>query len=254
MELDLRGRTAYVSGGTEGIGRGIVEALAAEGVHIFVAARSRDRLAGLAEDITRRFGVDCAWAAADFSVAGQAGRSAEAALTSFGTVDIVINNAGRSLPLPLDAPAGEWHAGFQLNFLSHLEVILALAPGMRHRRWGRIVNIMGVSFRSPRKVSAGTPAKFALLATSKALAAELAEDEVTINAVGVGKIESTQINEMYYTDAADRAAFAAAEIPLRRFGAPADVAHAVTFLASSAASYITGSVLTVDGGLNKFVF
>ena len=253
MELDLRGRTAFVSGGTEGIGRGIVEALAAEGVRTFVVARSRDRLAGLADDITRRFAVECAWADADFLVAGEAGRSAQTALASFGSVDIVINNAGRSLPLPLDAPAGEWHAGFQLNFLSHLEVIRALAPGMRNRRWGRIINIMGVSFRSPRKVSAGTPAKFALLATSKALAAELAQDAVTINAVAVGKIESAQINEMYFTDAAERAAFASAEIPLGRFGAPADVAHAVTFLASSAASYMTGSVLTVDGGLNKFV-
>jgi 3-oxoacyl-[acyl-carrier protein] reductase len=152
------------------------------------------------------------------------------------------------LPADLDAPTADWQAGYQLNFLSHVEAIRCALPQMVDRRWGRIVSIAGVSSRQPRTVSAGTAAKSALIYTGKALAAGVAPFGVTINTVAIGMVESHQINEIYYPTAEARAAYAEREIPMGRFGRPEEVAAAVLFLASEAASYTTGSALTVDGG------
>jgi 3-oxoacyl-[acyl-carrier protein] reductase len=250
MELGLKDKTALVSGGTQGIGLGIALALAEEGVRTFLVARDAARLEATALELERRFGTECRWAVADYSIQGGGVRAAEKALSEFGRIDLLVNNAGRSLPLPVDAPSQDWFDGFQLNFLSHLEAIRTVSPAMKADGWGRIVNIIGTSFRSPAKVSVGTPAKYALLATSKVLSRELAPHGVTVNSVSVGKIESNQINEIYYPDAAVRDSIAR-EIPLGRFGQPDDVAHAVVWLASTAAAYVTGSVVTVDGGQSR---
>jgi 3-oxoacyl-[acyl-carrier protein] reductase len=236
MDLGLAGRRAFVSGATQGIGRAVVETLAAEGADVHLVARDAERLAAIAEETAAKYGVRCTWRSADFTVPGEAGAAADAA----GAVDVVVNNAGRSRPATLDTPAEEWRDSQQLNFLSHLEVVRALLPGMRERRWGRIVNVTGAAYRAPLQLNSGTIAKYGLVNAAKNLAREVAREGVTVNTVTVGLVESGQIH------AADFPVDAL--IPMGRLGTPAEVAAAVAFLASDQARYTTGSTVTVDGG------
>jgi 3-oxoacyl-[acyl-carrier protein] reductase len=236
MDLGLSGRRAFVSGATQGIGRAVVEVLAAEGADVVLVARDAERLAAVAEETAARHGVRCTWHSADFATPGGAGAAAEAA----GEVDVVVNNAGRSRPATLDTPAAEWAESQQLNFLSHLEVIRVLLPGMRDRGWGRIVNVTGTAYRAPLQLNSGTIAKYGLVNTATNLAREVARSGVTVNTVTVGLVESGQIR------AADHPVDSM--IPMGRLGTPAEVAAAVAFLASDQARYTTGSTVTVDGG------
>jgi 3-oxoacyl-[acyl-carrier protein] reductase len=248
MDLGLAGRRALVSGATQGIGRGVVDALAEEGADLFLTARDPDRLADTAEQIEAKYGVRCRWHSADFGVPGQAGDAAQTAIATLGGIDILVNNAGRSLPASLDTTTDEWQESSQLNFLSHLEAIRAVLPGMRERRWGRIVNVTGAAYRAPQQLNMGTIAKYGLVNTAKMTAREVARTGITVNTVTVGLIESHQINEIHYPDAHHRLATANELIPMGRLGSPAEVAAAVAFLASEQATYITGSTVTVDGG------
>jgi 3-oxoacyl-[acyl-carrier protein] reductase len=247
MDLGIAGRRALVSGATQGIGHGVVQALAAEGTDLFLAARDPGRLARTARDIEEKYGVRCGWHSADFGVPGQAANAAETAISALGGIDILINNAGRSLPASLHTPTGEWQASSQLNFLSHVEAIRTVLPGMQERGWGRIVNVTGAAYRAPQHLNMGTIAKYGILNTAKLVAREVARTGVTVNTVTVGLIESHQINEIHYRGAEQRDTMADESIPMGRLGSPAEVAAAVLFLASQQATYITGSTITVDG-------
>jgi 3-oxoacyl-[acyl-carrier protein] reductase len=248
MELGLAGRRALVSGATQGIGLSVVEALAAEKTDLFLTARDPGRLARTAQDVEEKHGVRCAWHSADFSVPGQAVSAAEAAISAFGGIDVLVNNAGRSLPATLDTSTEQWWGSTQLNFLSHVEAIRTVLPGMRERGWGRIVNVTGAAYRAPQQLNMGTIAKYGILNTAKLVAREVARTGITVNTVTVGLIESHQINEIHYPDDEQRQAAADESIPMGRLGSPAEVASAVLFLASDRATYITGSTITVDGG------
>lgn len=250
MDFGLSGRRAFLSGATQGIGRAVVDVLAAEGVDLFLAARDEERLSAVAEETAEKFGVRCAWRSADFTTPGAAGEAAEAALAEFGGIDVLVNNAGRSRPATLDTPAAEWRESQQLNFLSHLEVIRVVLPGMRERGWGRIVNVTGAHYRAPQELNSGTIAKYGQLNLAKNLARAEARAGITVNTVTVGLIESHQLMTIHYTDAEDRARLVDQMIPMGRLGAPEEVAAAVAFLASDQARYTTGSTVTVDGGVD----
>jgi 3-oxoacyl-[acyl-carrier protein] reductase len=247
MDLGLTGRRAFISGATQGIGHGVVRALAAEGTDLFLAARDPDRLAATVQLVEEEYGVRCGWHSADFGVPGQAETAVRTAISALGGIDILVNNAGRSLPATLDTPAEEWQASSQLNFLSHVEAIRTVLPGMKERGWGRIVNVTGAAYRAPQQFNMGTIAKYGTVNTAKLVAREVARAGVTVNTVTVGLIESHQINEIHYSEQQRRAA-ADESIPMGRLGTPAEVAAAVVFLASEQATYITGSTITVDGG------
>jgi 3-oxoacyl-[acyl-carrier protein] reductase len=248
MDLGLAGRRALVSGATQGIGHGVVQALAAEGTDLFLTARDPGRLARTAQHVEEKYGVRCGWHSADFGLPGQADGAAQTAISTLGGVDILVNNAGRSQPATLDTTTEEWQASSQLNFLSHVEAIRAVLPGMRQREWGRIVNVTGAAYRAPQQLNMGTIAKYGIVNTAKLVAQEEARAGITVNTVTVGLIESHQINEIHYPDARQRLAAADESIPIGRLGSPAEVAAAVLFLASEQATYITGSTITVDGG------
>ncbi|WP_344867200.1 SDR family oxidoreductase [Amycolatopsis ultiminotia] len=248
MDLGIAGRRALVSGATQGIGRGVVDALAGEGVDLFLIARGSELLARTAEEIEARYDVRCRWHSADFGVPGQPAAAAEAAIAGFGGIDIVVNNAGRSMPASLESTTEEWHASSQLNFLSHVEVTRTVLPGMRERGWGRIINVTGAAYRAPQQFNMGTIAKYGLVNVAKMTAREVARTGVTVNTVTVGLIESHQINESQFPDERQRRAIADEFIPAGRFGTPAEVAAAALFLASEQAGYVTGSTVTVDGG------
>ncbi|MGH7119045.1 MAG: SDR family oxidoreductase [Acetobacteraceae bacterium] len=250
MDLQLKGRTALVSGASAGIGRAIAAALAAEGVKLVLVARRGELLAALSADIVAGGGERPALVPQDMLAPDAAERIAGAALGALGKVEILVNCAGGSRPLAPDAPQAAWEEAMTLNFTRHRELTHALLPQMIATAWGRVLNISGKS--EPDRLNAAYAAKAALHAWAKGLSREVGKHAITVNSIAPGRIMSEQIRRNY--PPAERARFAAAEIPLGRYGEPEELAALAVFLASPLAGYITGAVIPVDGGLRRYSF
>jgi len=241
MDFELKDRTCLVTGASAGIGAGIARLLAEQGVRVAATARRVDR-------IERHRNVTPI--GADITSADDLVRLARDATTALGQVDILVNCAGGSRPTTLDAGEVFWDEAFALNFTSARRLTTALLPGMRRRRWGRIVNISGTM--EPRGLNAAVAAKAALHLWAKGLACEVAAEGVTVNTIQPGRINSEQILEKLHPTEEARRAFIERNIPIGYFGEPEDIAHLVAFLASPRARYITGTVIPVDGGMRNF--
>ena len=246
MDLELKGRTALVTGASAGIGRGIALALAAEGVRLAVTARRRERLEALEKETGARLVV----IEQDFMAEGAPQRIAAAALAGLGSVDILVNNAGGSRPFKLDASEAQWEEAMTLNFTRQRQLAHALLAQMVARKWGRIINITGKS--EPEGVNGAFAAKAAMHAWAKGLSREVGRHGITVNCIPPGRIMSEQIERNYTPEY--RQWQAEHEIPMGRYGEPADLAHLACFLASPRAGYITGAVIPVDGGLRRYQF
>ncbi len=251
MDLGLNGKTALVTGASQGIGRGVARLLAMEGVRVVGAARRVDLIAELARDVREVGGAEILPIAMNLYDDDAAERLAADALAAVGAIDILMNVAGASRPIAFDAPRDAWLEGMTLNFFRLRELTHALVPQMRARRFGRIVNVTGTS--EPRMLNAAFTAKAAVHVWSKGLSREVARDGVTVNCLQPGRIHSEQIAKRYPTAEAERE-YAEAEIPMARFGEPAEIGAVAVFLASTAASYVTGTVIPVDGGSSRFAF
>jgi 3-oxoacyl-[acyl-carrier protein] reductase len=241
MDFELKDRTCLVTGASAGIGAGIVRLLAEQGARVAATARRVDR-------IERHRNVTPI--TADITSAGDLSRLAREAAAALGRVDILVNCAGGSRPTTVDAGEDVWEEAFALNFTSARRLATALMPGMRQRRWGRIVNISGTM--EPRGINAAVAAKAALHLWAKGLACEVAADGVTVNTIQPGRINSEQILQKLHPTEEARRAFIERHIPIGYFGEPEDIAHLVAFLASPRARYITGTVIPVDGGMRNF--
>lgn len=250
MDLQLRDKTALVTGASMGIGRAIAKSLAAEGVHVAAVARRMELLESLAEEIAANGGRHPALIRQDIMPEGAAEMLRDAALAALGHVDILINNAGGSRALPVDAPEERWIEAMTLNFTRHRQIAHALLPQMIAQRWGRIINITGKS--EPENLNAAFAAKAAVHAWAKGLSREVGKYGITVNSIPPGRIMSEQIRRNYPEDY--RTAFAEKEIPVRYWGDPGDLAVLAVFLASPLARYITGTVIPVDGGLRRYQF
>lgn len=251
MDLQLRGKTALVTGASMGIGRAIAKGLAAEGASVAIAARRRELLDTLADEITAAGGAKPALIVIDVVPEGAPQRLAEAARDALGRVDILINSAGGSQPaIGVDAPEEAWSQSMTLNFVRVRQLTHAVLPDMIERRWGRVINISGKS--EPDALIAATPAKAAVHAWSKGLSREVGKHGITVNCIPPGRIMSEQIRRKY--SEAYRAEQSAKEIPVGRYGEPEELAALAVFLASPIARYITGAVLPVDGGLRRYAF
>lgn len=249
MKLGLEERTALVTGATTGIGRGIAEVLAAEGVKLAIAGRNREGLAEVAGSIAAGGARKPAVVVGDLtSKVGADAVAGEALAALGGRVDILVNNAGASRPLPaIDADDEAWEEAMALNFASARRLTNALLSPMKDARWGRIVNLTGTLF-APKANGAG-PAKSALNSWSRTLAIELAPHGITVNAIAPGRINSEQIRSRLHPTEASREAFIKSFIPAGHFGEPEDIAHLVAFLASPLARYISGAAIPVDGAM-----
>jgi 3-oxoacyl-[acyl-carrier protein] reductase len=249
MNLDLKSKTAVVSGASTGIGRAIAKALALEGVRVLAVARRNDLLDELAREMK---GADGAVVplAQDIMQEDAAKTMAAAAIAELGHVDILVNNAGGSRPLPVDAPDSAWDEAISLNFTRYRQVTHALLPQMIERRWGRIINITGKS--EPEGLNAAFAAKAAVHAWAKGLSREIGRHGITVNCIPPGRIMSEQIRRNYPEDY--RKHFAEEEIPVGYWGEPEDLAAVAVFLASPVARYVTGTVIPVDGGLRRYQF
>ncbi|MBM3359186.1 MAG: SDR family oxidoreductase [Betaproteobacteria bacterium] len=251
MDLQLAGKTALVTGASRGIGRAVTLGLAREGVRVAVAARRVNLLEELAQEIVSQRGAEPPILECDLTADGAAERLARSALDALGRVDILVNAAGGSRPFPFEATNEQWTEGMLVNFIRLRELSHALVPGMVKAGWGRIINITGTS--EPRGINAANSAKAAVHAWAKGLSREMAKHGITINSIQPGRIVTEQILRMHPTEE-DRARFSRENIPMGRFGEPDELAGLVVFLASPRGSYITGTVIPVDGGMSRFAF
>ena len=251
MDLQLKGKTALVTGASMGIGRAIAKGLAAEGVRVCIAARRKPLLEELAKEIVAAGGVRPDIVEIDMMEPGAPVKLAKAARQALDSVDILVNSAGGSKPaLPIDAPEALWDESMTLNFTRIRQLTHALLPGMIGKKWGRVINISGKS--EPERMIAAHPAKAAIHAWSKGLSREVGRYGITVNCIPPGRIMSEQIRRKYSPEF--RAKQSAEEIPVGRYGEPEELAALAVFLASPIACYITGAVLPVDGGLRRYAF
>jgi 3-oxoacyl-[acyl-carrier protein] reductase len=250
MDLELKSKTAVVTGASIGIGRAIAKGLALEGVRVVAVARRKDLLEKLVQEVAAAGGAAVTPVEQDIMQQDAAKKLVAAAVAAVGHVDILVNNAGGSRPLPVDAPDSAWDEAIALNFTSYRKIAHALLPQMIEHKWGRIINITGKS--EPEGLNAAFAAKAAVHAWAKGLSREIGEHGITVNCIPPGRIMSEQIRRNYPEDY--RKHFAEEEIPVGYWGEPEDLAALAIFLASPVARYITGTVIPVDGGLRRYQF
>jgi len=242
VKIDLTGKTALVTGSTRGIGRGIAETLASCGAKVAVVGRDKSRADEAAAAIAGARGFAC-----DVSVPAEVLKLVADVEQEFSALDILVNNAGITKDnLMLRIKDDDWDSVLDANLRSAFLAIRAASRGMMKRRWGRIVNISSVVGLTGNKGQTNYSAsKAGLIGLTKSVAKELASRNILCNAIAPGFIETDMTGAM--TDEARTGMMA--QIPLARLGTPADIAWSTAFLCSEYASYITGQVLVVDGGL-----
>ena len=243
MKIDLSGRTALVTGGSRGIGLAIAQALYAAGAKVGIMARDGARAQAAAESLGDR----ARGYSGDVSKADQVGPVVEAVERDLGPLDILVNNAGTKRDnLLFRIGEDDWSAVIDTNLKGTFLLTKAAARGMIKRRWGRIINITSIIGIAGNKGQSNYAAsKAGLIGFTKAVAKELASRNVLVNAIAPGYIDTELTQDM--TEQAKEGF--RNMIALGRLGQGADIAGAALFLASDLASYITGQVLVVDGGL-----
>ncbi len=244
--MTLSGRIALVTGASQGIGRACALKLAAGGAAVAVAARNQEKLNELVQQITSTGGKAAAFVM-DVAEEGQIKSAFKAALAHFGKIDILVNNAGITRDqLVMRMKRADWDAVLNTNLTSAYLCTQQVMSSMLKQRWGRIVNITSVFGQMGQAGQANyASSKAGLIGLTMAIAREVGSRNITCNAVAPGFIETAMTSGL----GEDFKQMAVKNIPLGRVGMPEDVASAVAFLASDEAYYITGHVLSVNGGM-----
>jgi len=244
--MKLAGRVALVTGASQGIGHACAQALAREGATIAAAARNREKLDELVAAIAAAGGQAAAFVI-DVADEDQIKSGVKQALAQFGKIDILVNNAGITRDqLVMRMKRADWDAVLSTNLTSAYLCIQQVIGSMLKQRWGRIVNITSIFGQTGQAGQANYAAsKAGLIGLTMAMAREVASRNITVNAVAPGFIETSMTAAL----SEELKQTAVKQIPLGRVGSPEDIANAVCFLASDEASYITGHVLNVNGGM-----
>lgn len=234
----LDGKRALVTGGSKGIGLAAAQQLKELGAQVTIAARGEDALRSAAQEL------NVPWVVADVSTLG----GVQAAVNAAGQLDILVSNAGGPAPSLPSVVSGEaWQKGFETTFLSTARLVDAVLPGMRERRWGRIIAITSLTVGRPAlNLPVSNAMRAAVTNHLRTLALEVAADGITCNTVAPGYTATDRLKALHQNPA--DAEKLLSRIPARRFGTPQEVAAAIAFLATNEAAYITGQEILVDGG------
>ena len=245
--FNLSGRVALITGGSKGLGLAMARGFAEAGADVIISSRHDNELQAAAAQLREGLGVRVEHLVADMTERKDVAKLAEAALKTFGRVDILVNNAGTNTVQSIDEIRDEdWDRLMELNLTSCMAMSRALAPQMKERRWGRIIHIssvMGLASKEGRNIYSAT--KSALLGLARASALDLGPYNITVNCIAPGPF-LTDLPGSMLTDEQKRSF--AERTALGRWGQPRELAGPALLLASEAGSYITGSVLVVDGG------
>jgi 3-oxoacyl-[acyl-carrier protein] reductase len=256
MDLGLKGKRAIVMAASRGLGYASAMGLAREGCHLVICSRDEARINAAADTIRQATGAKVKALVADVSSAAEAKRLVDAAVAEFGGLEIVLHNAG-------GPPAGEtlqmtdeqWQKAFEQNLLSLTRIARAAAPEMAKAGYGRVLTIASSSIKQPiPNLALSNALRAGVWGLAKTLSRELAPQGILVNVIAPGRIDTERIAELDQANAQksgktmeDVRKASVASIPLGRLGRPEELANLVVFLASQAASYITGQAITVDG-------
>jgi 3-oxoacyl-[acyl-carrier protein] reductase len=248
MIIDLTGKNALVTGGSRGIGTGIVRSLASAGANVVINYRKATNRAEQIADEIRQFGVQAMTVRADMTIPEEIERMMEVIETDFNPLDILVNNAGRNwIRSIMDISLEDWDRTIALNLRAHFLTSKAVLPGMMERGWGRIIGITSIS--GQRGGYSGdvdySAAKAGIMGFTRCLARVVADKGITVNAVAPGYIKtdmsvdvpSALLQKLLET------------VPLKRMGTVDECGDIVAFLASDAAAYMTGEIVTINGGV-----
>jgi 3-oxoacyl-[acyl-carrier protein] reductase len=245
MDLQLQGKAAIVTGSSRGLGLASARALAAEGCRVCMCARGREALTRAAADVPNAITV-----AADLSTSEGAATVVDAALAAFGAIDVLVNNVATAKGTDIVNTAdGEWQEAFDHTLYPAIRMSRLVVPHMRQRGGGVIIMIASIWGRESGGRMVYNAVKAAEISLAKAMAQQLAKDNIRVNSVAPGSIlvAGGSWDKRQQADPAGIAEFIITELPIGRFGRAEEVGDAVAFLASSRASWISGSCIPVDG-------
>ena len=257
MNLGLKGKVALVAASSRGLGRAVAEELGSEGVDLVLCARGAAALEETARGIRTTSKVRVLTVAADLSQLTDVAVVVGAAMKEFGRIDILVTNGGGPPAGPFESHSADaWHAAVRQNLDSVVELTRDVLPGMKERRWGRIINITSIAVKQPvDNLILSNSIRAAVTGFARTLANEVAPFGVTVNNVMPGYTRTDRVTELAGKNAtlkgtspADEIAIWEKQIPMGRLGEPREFAAMVAFLASERASYMTGSSIAVDGG------
>ncbi len=253
MDISLSGRAAIVTGGSKGLGYAIAMRFAKSGADVVIASRGREALDKAVKEVQAQAKGRVIGVSGDVAVPADIKRIYDEAVKAFGKVDIVVNNAGTSRNAKFEDITDEvWREDMDQKVFAAIRMTRAAWTGMKERNWGRVINVLNIGSKAPRAGSAPTTiSRAAGAALTKVLSHEGAPHNILVNAMLVGFIESDQ-----HVQRAAKEGIALSEyvnrrtkdIPLKRIGKAEEFANLACFLASDAASYITGTAINVDGG------
>lgn len=260
MDLGLKDKVALVAAGSRGLGRAVAEELAAEGASLVLCAREAQTLSETAAAIAESHNAHVLAVPADVTVTDDIKRVVESGIERFGRIDILVTNAGGPPAGRFDQLTREqWERAIRLTLLSAVELARHVLPGMRERRWGRILNITSIAVKQPvENLLLSNSLRAGLTGFARTLANEVAAEGVTVNNILPGYTRTERLEELAQMMAEKQGISAAEfrgkwekEIPMGRLGEPREFAALAAFLVSERASYITGTSIQVDGGWIK---
>ena len=252
MELDLSGKVALVTGGSQGLGAAIARTLAQEGMRICIAARNRSKLEAVASEL----GVETLVVDADLSQATAVVETVEAVRARFGTLDLLVNNAGATKREDFfSLTDDDWQESFALKFHGYIRLTRAAWPLLREAK-GSIINIVGIGARAGKgEFTIGGSVNAGLLNFTKAMSEYGVRDGVRVNAINPGRIETdrlarhlARVADEHQIDPEVAASHLMKELGIARFGHPDEIGSLVAFMASSRAAFMQGSIIDIDGG------
>jgi 3-oxoacyl-[acyl-carrier protein] reductase len=252
VDLGIEGRVALVMGASRGLGRAVAAALAREGARVALSSRSAERLDEAAAEI----GEGASAFVADTSDLDRLAELSGEVASALGPVDILVLNTGGPPPGgALDHEPDEWERAYRSLVLAPRVLAGAVVPGMRERRWGRIVNVGSTTTREPNPaLNLSNSHRMAAVGFLKTLSREVAPDGITVNTVATGRFATERLAELAGKPLEEVEKAAGAEVPAGRLGRPEEYGDLVAFLCSERAAYITGSVIPIDGGLLRSAF